>query len=124
MFATAGEDGAPHAALMLFVSDDDFSVFFGTCKRFKKYANLKRDARIALVVPSGGEDPETLIEMEGVAEEMPEEKTAEYRQRLMTETGSEFFIKDEPDLVIFKITPQKGTFIDGSSGTLSFSSIL
>lgn len=63
--ATTSEGGAAQAAVVGFVVSDELELFFDTLATSRKYANLKRDPRIAVVV---GWDDKT-AQLEGVVDE-------------------------------------------------------
>ena len=48
-----GKDGFPHPMPMWFAVDDDNTVYMTTFRKSQKIANLKRDAKVALLVESG-----------------------------------------------------------------------
>ena len=60
-------DGQPQAAVVGFAVSDDLEIVFDTLASTRKYKNLRRDGRIALVV-GVGEDERT-AQIEGVADE-------------------------------------------------------
>ena len=64
--ASSSWAGAPQAAVVGFAVTDDLQVVFDTLDTTRKCANLRRDARIALVV---GWDEEQTVQIEGVADE-------------------------------------------------------
>ena len=59
-------DGAPQAAVVGIAVSDDLECVFDTVSTSRKYANLKRDPRCALVI---GWDDEITVQLEGVADE-------------------------------------------------------
>ena len=64
--ATVSEDGSPEAALMGIVTMPDARIIFDTVKRSRKYSNLRKEKRIAIVV---GWNDEITAQLEGVADE-------------------------------------------------------
>lgn len=64
--ASVASDGAPQAAVIGFVVSDDLELFFDTLSSSRKYQNLTRDRRIALVI---GWDDECTVQLEGVIDE-------------------------------------------------------
>jgi predicted pyridoxine 5'-phosphate oxidase superfamily flavin-nucleotide-binding protein len=48
--ATAAEDGTPQAAVVGIAVSDGLEIIFDTLESTRKYANLRADPRIALVV--------------------------------------------------------------------------
>ncbi|AKM78683.1 TPA: hypothetical protein DDZ49_02475 [Candidatus Wolfebacteria bacterium] len=63
--ATTDEDHKPNAATVLYHIDDDMNLFFMTRKQTRKYANIRRNGRIAVVVGTG--DGPGTIQAEGEA---------------------------------------------------------
>jgi pyridoxine/pyridoxamine 5'-phosphate oxidase len=64
--ASASETGAPQAALVGFAVTDDLEIVFDTVATSRKYVNLRRDPRCAIVV---GWDDEMTVQIEGIADE-------------------------------------------------------
>jgi general stress protein 26 len=63
--ASAGEGGAPQAAVVGFAVSDELEIVFDTLGTTRKAENLRRDPRVAIVV---GWEEET-AQLEGVADE-------------------------------------------------------
>ncbi len=118
VFATAGSDGAPHAAMMLFLPNPDLSLYIATCKHFGKYKNLTENPKISFVITGPGDSPHELVEGDASVSEIGETETATLRDAVLERHGAEFLIKDEQDLVFFKVTPTGLRHIDGSSGAM------
>jgi general stress protein 26 len=64
VIASNGPDGVPQAALVGFAVSPQLEIVFDTVKSSRKYANLTRDPRIAIVF---GWEGETTVQYEGVA---------------------------------------------------------
>src|SRR5579872_222945 len=64
--ASTSRSGAPQAAVVGFAVGDDLEVVFDTIGTTRKMANLRSNARIALVI---GWDDEQTVQLEGVADE-------------------------------------------------------
>jgi PPOX class probable F420-dependent enzyme len=64
--ATASAGGAPQAAVVGVAVTDDLELVFDTLGGSRKAANLRRDARVAVVI---GWDDEQTVQCEGVADE-------------------------------------------------------
>jgi len=71
--ASVGPDGHPQAAVVGIAVSDELELIFDTLVSTRKYANLRRDPRIALVV---GWDDEATAQVDGVAQ-FPEGETLE-----------------------------------------------
>ena len=64
--ASVAANGAPQAAVIGFAVTDDLELVFDTLETSRKAVNLRRDARIALVI---GWDEEQTVQCEGIADE-------------------------------------------------------
>jgi pyridoxine/pyridoxamine 5'-phosphate oxidase len=64
--ATTADDGAPQAAVIGIAVSPELEIVFDTLGTSRKAHNLRRDARIALVV---GWDEEQTLQLEGTADE-------------------------------------------------------
>jgi len=62
--ATLGPNGAPQAATVGFAATDERELVFDTLTSTRKWHNIQRDARVAVVVTEG----ETTFQLEGVAD--------------------------------------------------------
>lgn len=67
VLATAGKDGKPEAAVMDFAVTPELEIIFETTDQTRKFANLRRDHRVALVV--GGWDGSETLQYDGLAHE-------------------------------------------------------
>jgi PPOX class probable F420-dependent enzyme len=63
--ATCGPDGSPQAALVGLAATGRGELVFDCSRRSRKYVNVKRDPRVAVVV---GWDDEVTVQIEGVAD--------------------------------------------------------
>lgn len=64
--STVDEKGDPQSAAVTFLIDDEFNIFFVTRKKSRKFANIIRNPRVAVVVGFDPEHPST-IQMHGNA---------------------------------------------------------
>ena len=60
---------APQAAVVGFIVTDDFEVVFDTVNTTRKVANLRRNARCALVIGGIVNGDERTVQLEGIADE-------------------------------------------------------
>ena len=60
---------APQAAVVGFIVTDDFEVVFDTVNTTRKVANLRRNARCALVIGGIINGDERTVQLEGIADE-------------------------------------------------------
>jgi len=65
--STSGTDHAPEAAFVNLAVTDDLELIFETLNTSRKYRNLRRDPRIAVVM--GGSGDKT-VQLEGMAREL------------------------------------------------------
>lgn len=65
VMATLAADGAPQAAVVGYVVDDDLQLLIDTVATTRKCQNIRRDARFAFVATVGSET----VQLEGVADE-------------------------------------------------------
>lgn len=116
------KEGHPNSSLLLYVVDD-FTIYFGTCRSFGKYAALKSDPHVAVAVVQEGIDPLQVLDIQGVAEEIPESETKEKLEWFVSKNTSKYYIKDAEDYVMFKITPTCIRWLDAMSGDLQICDI-
>jgi hypothetical protein len=126
--ATRGADGAPQAAVIGIAVSDELEIIFDTLASTRKYANLKLDPRIALVV---GWDEEATAQIDGVAHfpvgQALERARARYfsvypdgRERLTWEGITHVVVKPERvRFSNFKATPP--SFVEFGPSELSLS---
>lgn len=101
VIATINEDGSPEAAVVGIAEREDLSIVFGTASSTRKYQNISRDGRVALVI---GWDDAT-VQYEGRAEELfGEERDKAAQEHLLKLPGSEKFSKLASQ-AYFKVTP-------------------
>lgn len=67
--STVGPGGMPESAVVAFAEGKSLEVVFGTSNTSRKYANLKRNPRVAVVAGWSMGDKKT-VQYEGVAEEL------------------------------------------------------
>jgi hypothetical protein len=65
VLSTVGRDGRPQAALMNVAVMPDLSLMFETTCETRKFGNIERDPRVALVIGWGGQET---LQYEGLAE--------------------------------------------------------
>ena len=115
-------DGYPNSSLLLYVTDG-FTFYFGTCKSFGKYAALHANPHVSVAVVQESIDPLQVLDVQGVAEEVPGEETAEKLAWFTSRNTSKYYIKDADDYVMFKINPLKVRWLDAMSGDLQICDI-
>ena len=68
VLATVSNDGAPHASIIYFVSDDSFNVYFLTKIGSRKYDSLKSNPQAAFTL--GRQDIPQTLQIEGLVTEL------------------------------------------------------
>ena len=116
------KEGHPNSSLLLYAVDE-FTVYFGTCRSFGKYAALKADPHVAVAVVQEGIDPLQVLDIQGIAEEIPEEETQDRLEWFVSKNTSKYYIKDAEDYVMFKVKPTCIRWLDAMSGDLQICDI-
>jgi general stress protein 26 len=104
VLATSGRSGLPEAALMGVASTDAPELIFKTLTTTRKYANLKFNPRVELVI---GCDGETTVLYEGEVTELEGKALAAakeiYLRRWFDGRTREFW----PNITYFKLRPRR-----------------
>ena len=116
--AIVGEGGVPSTSLMLYVIDEHLNVYFGTRKSFGKYKALLNDPNVSLTVVEETLDPLRAVEIRGVVEFIPEDKTGETLKFFESKNKSKYYVKGAEDFVMFKVVPNFVRYLDATSGEL------
>lgn len=116
------KEGHPNSSLMLYAVDN-FTIYFGTCKSFGKYAALNANPHVAVAVVQESIDPLQVLDIQGVVEEIPEADTKERLEWFVGKNTSKYYIKDADDFVMFKIKPLCIRWLDAMSGDLQICDI-
>ncbi len=112
------ENTHPNSSLMLYAVDDNFNIYFGTCRCFGKYAALKADGHVSVAVVQEEIDPLQVVDVIGVAEELPESETQETLKWFTDKNPAKYYVKDAEDFTMFKIKPTGVRWLDATSGDL------
>ncbi len=112
------ENKHPNSSLMLYAVDNNFNIYFGTCKSFGKYSALKTDGHVSVVVVQEEIDPLQVVDVIGVAEELGESETKERLKWFIDKNPAKYYVKDAEDFTMFKITPSGVRWLDATSGDL------
>lgn len=115
VLATVSPEGKPEAATVLFAVDDDFTFYFGTSDKYRKYHNLLTNKQAAVVVGVEMKEPKS-AQIEGVTE--PIEGEAEIAKVKV------FFAEANPamkpflnwPLKFFRLKPVWLRFLDETKG--------
>jgi uncharacterized protein YhbP (UPF0306 family) len=106
VLATASPSGSPAAALIgiaLMGRTPDIAVIFDTLTTTRKYARLKANPRVALVIGLG---EETTLQLDGEAEELSGEALAEAKEIYFSKWPDGREREAWPNITYFKIRPR------------------
>jgi len=118
VLAVLDQQGHPDASLVLYAIDDDLNVYFGTKKVFGKYKAVHANPHVAAAIEQEVLDPLQIVDIKGVVEEMPAEKTEELMKWFTSKNESTYYVKDAEDYVMLKIVPTRLRWLDATSGEL------
>lgn len=111
--ATTTAGGAPQAAVIGIAVTDALELVFDTLSTTRKAINLRRDARIALVI---GWDEEQTVQLEGIADEPTDSELARLK-RVYFERFPEGPERERwPDITYFRVRPAWARYSDFRPG--------
>lgn len=110
--ATVHDSGAPQAATIGIVTSDQLEIFFDTSNQSRKYLNVRRDPRIALVVTVA----EATAQIEGVADEPTGEELAGLKQLYFATFPDGREREAWPDIAYVRVRPTWARFSDFAAG--------
>ena len=123
VISTTAANGDPQSALVGIAVSPDLHIAFDTVSSSRKYANLKADPRISLVV---GWDEEITVQYEGIAVEAEGETLGQAKSLYFATWPDGINRQQRPGMTLFLITPTWIRYSDFSSGRIeetSFPSI-
>jgi general stress protein 26 len=109
--SSVSASGSPQAAVVGVVADDDFEIFFDTRAGSRKCRNLRRDARIALVIGWDLEEACTL-QVEGRADEPRGEELERWKKLYFARFPDGVERQAWPDITYFRVRPAWARFSD------------
>lgn len=109
VLSTVAGNGQPEAALMGFAVTPELEIVFDTVKTARKYANLKKEGRVAVVV---GCTTEVTVQYEGVAEELAGEELARYQKIYFAKFVDGPARQSWPGIVYFVVRPKWVRYCD------------
>jgi PPOX class probable F420-dependent enzyme len=109
VLATTSADGRPQAAVVGIAITDDGDIVFDTTRTSRKFANLTRQPRVALVIGFDWADEQT-VQIEGAAAEIPQDNPAVAAYYEQFPTGRERAAW--PDIAYVRIHPDWGRYSD------------
>lgn len=122
--ATVGSDGKPAVASLPFVNDGA-DIYFPTIKTTQKAINIAGNPNVAYTCDENCEDWLQIqgIQMQGTASIITEEELPRILE-MMTEKYIQMKnLPENLDLVIFKVSPDEGYFLDYTKGFLHRSKV-
>ena len=123
VFAILDKQGFPTTSLMLYAIDDELNVYFGTRRSFGKYADIRKQPVVSLSVVEEVLDPRAVVDMRGIAIEVPDEECGTTCSFFKTKNPSKYYIDEAEDFVMFKIVPNFIRFADSRSGELKIADL-
>lgn len=102
--ASISTAGAPQAAVVGIVVGDELEVFFDTLASSRKYRNLRRDPRLALVIGWDLEEACTL-QFEGLADEPEGDELERLKQRYFASFPDGVARQALPDIAYVRVRP-------------------
>lgn len=119
VLATIGPHNTPEAAVMEFGQTHKLELIFDTLNTSRKYANLKKNPKIAFVI--GWEDGNT-VQYEGIAMELQGTELAAYKKIMFAKNPAFAKWENLPDMTYFKVIPKwiRYSTMDQSSWEITF----
>lgn len=118
VLATTASGGQPEAATVLFAVDDDFSLYFGTDRQYRKYANLLANRKAAVVVGTSPEDPRE-VQIEGEIEILESSGDAEGVKKIFESKNPAMVPFLKLPLVFMRLRPVWMRFLDETKGGIN-----
>ena len=100
--ASVSPETGPQAAVIGFVVSDAGELFFDTSNRSRKYQNLRRDPRLALVI---GWDEQTL-QYEGLADQPTGDELARFKALYFASFAEGASRERWPDIAYIRVRPR------------------
>jgi|GEM_PF-821812 general stress protein 26 len=123
LLAVVSPDGKPKVSLMLYAVDENFHFYFGTRKAFQKYGWMKENVHVSLAVAEEALDPLRVVEVQGTAHFIREDRTADVLAYFESKNPSKYYVKGAEDFVMFRIEPDHVRWLDATSGELTMTDI-
>jgi general stress protein 26 len=118
VFATTDADGFPATSLMLYVIDDELTVYFGTRRAFGKYTEIKNQPVVSLSVIEEVLDPLKVVDIRGTAVEVAADDLEATHAFFKSKNPAKYYVEGAPDFTMFKLTPNFIRWLDAASGDL------
>jgi general stress protein 26 len=115
VISTTSPSGNPQSALVGIAISPQLHIVFDTLRSSRKYANLKADPRISLVV---GWDAEITVQYEGIATE-PDGEALQHAQQIYFQTWPDGRARQQwPGITWFYVTPRWIRYSDFDTGQI------
>lgn len=111
--ASVAADGGPQAAVVGYAVSDQFELIFDTLASTRKAQNLRRDARVAIVV---GWDGEQTLQLEGLADEPSGEDLQRLKQLYLAAFADGVERQSWPGISYLRVRPLWVRFSDFAAG--------
>ncbi len=105
--STVSATGMPESSWVGFGEMEDLTLVFGTNSASRKYANLQKNSRVAIVV--GNDD--TAVQYEGEVNLLEGGALESYKEVLYAKIPEAQAFEHKPGQVFFKVTPRWMRFI-------------
>lgn len=113
VIATCGPNGFPESALVGFGQTENVEIIFGTSNTSRKYANLKSNNRVSLVI--GWEKDWVTVQYEGLARELSKSEWDTYLSIYHKKVPSAAKYQSNPDQSYWLVKPVWIRYSDLSS---------
>lgn len=110
--STLGPDGAPQGATVAFSENSQLNLIIGTSTSSRKYANLRRDPRIAITITNP--EKRFTVQYQGAAHTLTPKEFAAHEKGHFAKLPGSLPFKDVPDQAYLLITPSLIRFSDCS----------
>jgi len=111
VISTVTHDYLPESAVMGISVGDNFEIVFGTIIDSRKYQNLQKNPRVALVI---GWDKGKTVQYEGEAQELRGDAIEEFEKAHMASMPTAAKYVSNQDAAFFKVTPCWIKYTDAS----------
>ena len=111
VMATISPEAKSEAATMSFGITDDFEIIFQTFTSYRKYRNLRSNPSVAFVF---GWDKKVTIQYEGIACELPDQDSVQYRKIYFEQNPTTVKWDEVPGAAWFKVSPKWIRYLDNT----------
>jgi hypothetical protein len=111
--ASVAKGGSPQAAVVGYAVSDRLELIFDTLASTRKYANLRRDPRVALVV---GWDAEQTLQLEGLVDEPSGDDLVRLKQLYLAAFPDGVERESWPGISYLRVRPHWARFSDFGAG--------